>query len=88
MSIRAPRLSAKTGSPAIPAESRFDRNAMLVRKDDHTSEVILSSKTGWSTRSEYLDPRDSSHPVPDEFMADRPLNAGTPPLIPPNVLRG
>lgn len=64
------------GSQAVrlPADFRFEGDEVLVRKDERTGDVILSRKTGWSTWSEYLELRDSGRRVPDEFMADRPLN--------------
>jgi hypothetical protein len=74
MPIRTARRSINTAGPAVPDESRFDSNATLVRKGERTGAVVLSGKTGWSTWSEYFDLRDASARVPDDFMADRPLN--------------
>jgi antitoxin VapB len=76
MPTKTARLFMNGGSQAVrlPAEFRFDGDEVLVRRDERTGDVILSRKTGWSTWSEYLDLRDASPPVPDEFMADRPLN--------------
>ncbi len=77
MPTKTARLFNNGGSQAVrlPAEFRFDGNEVFVRRDDRTGDVILSKKTGWNTWTEYLDIRDASaRAVPEEFMADRPLN--------------
>jgi antitoxin VapB len=75
------RLFNNGGSQAVrlPAEFRFDGDQVFVRRDDRTGDVILSKKAGWSTWKEYLALRDAAAgAVPDEFMAERPLNTPLP----------
>ena len=69
------KLFTNGGSQALrlPAEFRFEGDAVFVRKDERTGEVILSKKAGWKTWSEYLTLRDASA-VPSGYMKDRPLN--------------
>jgi antitoxin VapB len=76
MSAKTARLFNNGGSQAVrlPAEFRFDGDEVFVRRDERTGDVILSRKGGWSTWGQYLDQRESGDPVPEEFMADRPLN--------------
>ena len=77
MPTKTARLFNNGGSQAVrlPAEFRFDGEEVFVRRDERTGDVILSKKTGWSTWKEYLDLRDQAvGAVPEEFMADRPLN--------------
>jgi len=77
MAAKTARLFTKGGSQAVrlPAEFRFDADEVLVRRDERTGEVILSKKAGWKTWQEYFDLRDASAlALPNEFMADRPLN--------------
>lgn len=72
------RLFNNGGSQAVrlPAEFRFDGDEVSIRRDDRTGDVILSKKAGWSTWEEYFELRDqAAGAVPEEFMAERPLNA-------------
>ena len=77
MPARIAKVFNNGGSQAVrlPAEFRFDADEVFVRRDERTGDIILSRKGGWSSWSEYLDSRDSSDAVPEEFMADRPLNS-------------
>ena len=77
MAAKTARLFNNGGSQAVrlPVEFRFDGTEVFVRRDDRTGDVILSKKPGWSTWKEYLDSRDISQSLPQEFMADRPLNS-------------
>ncbi len=78
MPAKTARLFNNGGSQAVrlPAEFRFQGDEVFVRRDERTGDVILSKKAGWSTWKEYLERRDAvPGAIPDEFMADRPLNA-------------
>jgi antitoxin VapB len=79
MPRKTARLFNNGGSQAVrlPAEFRFDGDEVFVRRDDHTGDVILSKKGGWSTWKEYFELRDSGA-VPDEFMAQHSLNTPLP----------
>ena len=81
MPTKTARLFNNGGSQAVrlPAEFRFDGDEVFVRRDEHTGDVILSKKAGWSTWKEYFELRDTANgAVPDEFMAERPLNVSLP----------
>ena len=72
------RIFNNGGSQAVrlPVEFRFEGKEVSVRRDERSGDVILSRKAGWGTWEEYLLLRDASRSaVPDEFMADRPLNS-------------
>lgn len=79
MPTRTARLFNNGGSQAVrlSAEFRFHGDEVFVRRDEHTGDVILSKKAGWSTWQAYFERRDVAA-VPDEFMAERPLNAPSP----------
>jgi antitoxin VapB len=85
MATKTARLFNNGGSQAVrlPAEFRFDGDEVFVRRDEHTGDVILSKKAGWSTWKEYFELRDPAA-VPEEFMAKRPLNA----LLPESTVFG
>ena len=81
MPNKTARLFNNGGSQAVrlPAELRFDGDEVFVRRDERTGDVILSKKAGWSTWKEYFELRDTTNgAVPDEFMAERPLNVPLP----------
>ena len=81
MPTKTARLFNNGGSQAVrlPAEFRFDGDEVFVRRDEHTGDVILSKKAGWSTWKEYFELRDNTNgAVADEFMAERPLNVALP----------
>lgn len=78
MKNRKARLFANGGSQAVrlPAEFRFQGDEVFIRKDERTGDVILSSEepASWAA---YLSGRDVSN-VPDDFLAERPLNEPLP----------
>jgi antitoxin VapB len=77
MPNKTARIFNNGGSQAVrlPAEFRFEGDEVFVRRDERSGDVILSKKAGWGTWTEYLQLRDVSRlEIPDEFMADRPLN--------------
>lgn len=77
MPNKTARIFNNGGSQAVrlPAEFRFEGDEVCVRRDERSGDVILSKKSGWGTWAEYLQLRDASRgAVPDEFMAERPLN--------------
>lgn len=61
----------------LPMEFRFEGEEVFVTRDDATGDVILSTRPGakaWGEFFELLRAVD----VPDDFMAERPLN-----VVPP-----
>jgi len=75
MPLRKARLFTNGGSQAVrlPADFRFDDDEVFIRRDEITGDVILSKRPGWASWDEYFALRDAAA-VPDDFMADRPLN--------------
>jgi antitoxin VapB len=61
----------------LPAEFRFEGSEVYVTRDDATGDVVLSSRPGAKTWNEFFDLLRATN-VPDEFMADRPLNVAPP----------
>lgn len=61
----------------LPMEFRFEGEEVFVTRDDATGDVVLSTRPGakaWGEFFELLRAVD----MPDEFMAERPLNAVLP----------
>lgn len=57
----------------LPAEFRFEGDEVYVTRDEVTGDVVLSDRPGAKTWRDFFDlmrPID----VPDDFMADRPMN--------------
>ena len=57
----------------LPAEFRFDGDEVYVTRDDQTGDVVLSSRPGAKTWSEFFELMDTIT-VPADFMSDRPMN--------------
>lgn len=57
----------------LPAEFRFDGDAVYATRDERTGDVLLSTRPGASVWAEFFALADSID-VPADFMADRPLN--------------
>lgn len=76
MPSKIAKLFNNGGSQAVrlPVEFRFEGDEVLVRKDEHTGDVILSSKNNHNTWAEFFALRDSDRKVPPTFMSERPLN--------------
>ncbi len=58
----------------LPAEFRFDGDEVYVTRDDRTGDVTLSSRPGARTWGVFFELM-RMIAVPDDFMADRPMNA-------------
>jgi len=61
----------------LPMEFRFEAEEVFITRDDATGDVVLSTRPGakaWGEFFELLHAVD----VPDDFMAERPLN-----VVPP-----
>ena len=57
----------------LPAEFRFDGDAVYATRDERTGDVILSSHPGagsWTSFFELL----QAAPAPEDFLNERPLN--------------
>ena len=75
MSTMIAKLFKNGSSQAVrlPAEFRFEGDEVYVTRDEITGDVVLSNRPGtkvWRDFFEMLHAID----VPDEFMADRPMN--------------
>jgi len=61
----------------LPMEFRFEGEEVYVTRDDATGDVVLSTRPGAKAWSEFFE-LVRAVDVPDDFMAERPLN-GVPP---------
>ena len=80
LETRVAKLFKNGASQAVrlPAEFRFEGDEVFVTRDDVTGDVVLSNRPGaksWGAFFELLHAVD----VPDDFMADRPMN-----VVPPD----
>ena len=80
LETRVAKLFKNGASQAVrlPAEFRFEGDEVFVTRDDVTGDVVLSNHPGaksWGAFFELLHAVD----VPDDFMADRPMN-----VVPPD----
>jgi antitoxin VapB len=57
----------------LPAEFRFDGEQVYATRDEVTGDVLLSDRPGAKVRGDFFQMLRSIQ-VPDEFMADRPMN--------------
>jgi len=57
----------------LPAEFRFDGDEVYVTRDETTGDVVLSNRPGAKVWRDFFGMMHSIN-VPDEFMADRPMN--------------
>ncbi|MFN0316039.1 MAG: antitoxin [Burkholderiales bacterium] len=57
----------------LPAEFRFEGDEIYMTRDDVTGDVVLSSRPGTKTWSDFFELMRSID-VPAEFMNERPMN--------------
>ena len=57
----------------LPAEFRFEGDAIYITRDDVTGDVVLSDRPGAKTWRDFFDLMHSID-IPDDFMAERPMN--------------
>jgi antitoxin VapB len=57
----------------LPAEFRFEGDEVYATRDDRTGDVVLSNRPGAQSWAEFFDFLRSID-VPDDFMAERPMN--------------
>ncbi|PRC90767.1 antitoxin [Solimicrobium silvestre] len=57
----------------LPLEFRFEGSEVYITRDDATGDVVLSTRPGAKTWSEFFELLHAIN-VPVDFMADRPLN--------------
>jgi antitoxin VapB len=75
MILKTAKIFPNGGSQAVrlPAEFRFEGvDEVYIRRDGVTGEVILSAKPASSAWADFFALRDQAR-VPDDFMADLPL---------------
>ncbi len=73
--VRKAKLFKNGASQAVrlPQEFRFEADEVFIRRDEATGEVVLSERPtpkSWEQFFELMQTLD----VPDDFMADRPMN--------------
>jgi len=84
MTPKTAKLFPNGGSQAVrlPAEFRFDGiDEIFIRRDAVTGEVILSAKPASGAWAEFFALRDQAR-VPEDFMADLPMQDPGHPLDP------
>lgn len=57
----------------LPAEFRFDGDEVYATRDERTGDVVLSSRPGARSWGEFFELMRSID-VPEDFMAERPMN--------------
>lgn len=57
----------------LPAEFRFEATEVYATRDEQTGDVVLSTRPGVRAWEEFFALMDTIE-VPDEFMAERPMN--------------
>lgn len=83
MPSKTAKLFVNGGSQAVrlPADFRFDgAEEVYIRRDSVTGDVILSTKPVSNSWIDFFTFRDQSE-VPDDFMAERPLNEPLKPRV-------
>lgn len=58
----------------LPAEFRFEGDEVYATRDEATGDVVLSSRPGAKTWGDFFELLHSIE-VPEDFMAERPMNA-------------
>ncbi len=58
----------------LPAEFRFEGTEVYATRDEQTGDVVLSMRPGGRTWADFFSLMRTID-VPDDFMADRPMNA-------------
>jgi antitoxin VapB len=58
----------------LPAEFRFEGKEVYATRDEETGDVVLSRRPGARSWSEFFALMRTID-IPDDFMADRPMNA-------------
>ena len=73
--MRVAKLFKNGASQAVrlPAEFRFEGDAVYATRDDATGDVVLSNRPGGKTWNEFFELLHSVE-VPVDFMTERPLN--------------
>ena len=61
----------------LPAEFRFEGNEVYATRDEETGDVVLSKRPGARSWAEFFALMRTID-IPDDFMADRPMNAPPP----------
>ena len=74
--VKVAKLFKSGASQAVrlPAEFRFEGDEVFVRRDEATGDVILSKRGGAATTWDEFFASLPAADVPDDFMAERPMN--------------
>ena len=75
MESRKAKLFRNGASQAVrlPADFRFEGNEVYATRDEQTGDVVLSKRPGAATWEDFFALMRTME-VPDDFMADRPMN--------------
>ncbi|MGZ8250457.1 antitoxin [Methylomagnum sp.] len=57
----------------LPAEFRFDGNEVYITRDEATGDLRISARPGAKTWGDFFELLRSKE-VPEDFMAERPMN--------------
>lgn len=66
-------MNGRNQAVRLPAEFRFDAEQVYLTRDERTGDVLISTRPGAFTWSEWFQLMDTID-VPEDFMAERPMN--------------
>jgi antitoxin VapB len=67
-------MTGRSQAVRIPAEFRFNRNEVFIRRDQKTGDIILSTRPTWKDILAQIDPGD----IPEDFLSPEERNQQPP----------